>query len=105
MFPEDIYNSRKMERIGALFDRVCFCGHTHVPGVFIERASGEWEFIHPKDCENGFAVGGCKLICNVGSVGQPRDGDDRACYALFDGERIWFRRVDYDLETTIRKTD
>jgi len=44
-----------------------------------------------------------KLLCNVGSVGQPRDGDRRGCYVLFDGETIRYRRVDYDVETTIRK--
>jgi diadenosine tetraphosphatase ApaH/serine/threonine PP2A family protein phosphatase len=45
------------------------------------------------------------VICNVGAVGYPRDGDWRACYVLFDGEVIWFRRVEYDVETTIRKID
>lgn len=40
---------------------------------------------------------------NVGSVGQPRDGDWRACYVLFDGDTIRFRRVEYDVETTVRK--
>ncbi len=37
VFPEDIYNQRKMERIFALVDRYCFQGHTHVPGVFTEN--------------------------------------------------------------------
>ena len=43
------------------------------------------------------------MICNVGAVGYPRDGDWRACYVLFDGKTIWFRRVEYGVETTIRK--
>ena len=42
-------------------------------------------------------------ISRVGSVGQPRDGDPRAGYVLVDGETVYFRRVDYDSETTIRK--
>jgi diadenosine tetraphosphatase ApaH/serine/threonine PP2A family protein phosphatase len=46
---------------------------------------------------------GRKTICNVGSVGQPRDGDWRACYVLFDGETIRFRRVEYDVDTTVEK--
>jgi diadenosine tetraphosphatase ApaH/serine/threonine PP2A family protein phosphatase len=103
VFPEDIHNARKMERIGAVFERLCFCGHTHVPGVFLERGPGKWEFIYAEECAGGFPVGGCKLICNVGAVGQPRDEDERACYALFDGSRIWLRRVGYDVETTVRK--
>jgi diadenosine tetraphosphatase ApaH/serine/threonine PP2A family protein phosphatase len=101
--PEDIYNPRKMERIGAVFDRLCFGGHTHIPGVFLERSRGKWEFLHAEECERGFPVRGRKLICNVGSVGQPRDDDERACYALFDGERISLRRVEYDIEATVRK--
>ena len=36
VFPEDIYNQRKMERIFALVEKYCFQGHTHVPGVFTE---------------------------------------------------------------------
>jgi diadenosine tetraphosphatase ApaH/serine/threonine PP2A family protein phosphatase len=39
----------------------------------------------------------------VGSVGQPRDGDWRASYVLVDEEAVYFRRVEYDVETTIRK--
>jgi diadenosine tetraphosphatase ApaH/serine/threonine PP2A family protein phosphatase len=103
VFPEDIYNKKKMASIGEMFTRLCFAGHTHLPGVFLERGPGEWEYLDAKECGPGFPVGGCKLICNVGAVGQPRDYDKRACYALFDGERIWFRRVEYDVETTIRK--
>ncbi len=103
VFPEDIYNERKMARIGAAFGSLCFAGHTHVPGLFREIAAGRWEYIHPEECSNGLPVAGSKLICNVGSVGQPRDEDERACYALFDGERIWYRRVDYDFEATIQK--
>ena len=44
-----------------------------------------------------------KAIINVGSVGQPRDGDPRACYVLFDGETVQWRRVAYDFEITMQK--
>ncbi len=103
VFPEDIYNERKMIRLGEKFGQVCFNGHTHVPGIFVERGPGRWEFVDPSECRKGFPIAGCRIICNVGSVGQPRDGDSRACYVLFDGTRIWFRRVAYDEEATIRK--
>ena len=92
-----------MTQLGEEFGRVCFNGHTHVPGIFVERGPGRWEFVNPSECENGFPNVGSRIICNVGSVGQPRDGDWRACYVLFDGTRIWFRRVAYDVEATIRK--
>jgi diadenosine tetraphosphatase ApaH/serine/threonine PP2A family protein phosphatase len=103
VFPEDIYNERKMTRLGEKFGRVCFNGHTHLPGIFVEHGLGRWEFVDPQECTSGFPIDKHRVICNVGSVGQPRDGDWRACYVLFDGRRIWFRRVAYDVEATIRK--
>jgi hypothetical protein len=103
VFPEDIYCERKMTEIGTLFDRVCFAGGTGVPGVFVERGRGRWDFYGPQDRVGGFQVAGQRVLCNVGAVGYPRDGDWRACYVLFDGETMRFRRVEDDVETTIRK--
>jgi predicted phosphodiesterase len=99
VFPEDIYNQRKMERIFALVERYCFQGHTHVPGIFTENL----QFHSPEDVDHVYKLDGRKTLCNVGSVGQPRDGDWRACYILLDGETIRYRRVEYDIETTIKK--
>ena len=103
VFPEDIYNQRKMERIFALVERTCFQGHTHVPGIFTEIQDDLYQFQSPEELDYLFKLNDRKLLCNVGSVGQPRDGDRRGCYVLFDGETIRYRRVDYDVETTIRK--
>lgn len=47
--------------------------------------------------------GNLEALVDVGSVGQPRDGDWRACYVLLDGDIIRFRRVEYDVEATNRK--
>ncbi len=44
-----------------------------------------------------------KTMTNVGSVGQPRDGDPRACYVVLDEGTVRFRRVDYPFEQTIKK--
>jgi diadenosine tetraphosphatase ApaH/serine/threonine PP2A family protein phosphatase len=99
VFPEDVYNQRKMERIFALVERYCFQGHTHVPGIFTESM----QFLSPEDCEYTYHLDGRKTLCNVGSVGQPRDGDWRACYILLDGNDIRYRRVEYDIDTTVRK--
>ena len=99
VFPEDIYNQRKMERIFALVDKYCFQGHTHVPGVFTENL----QFHSPEDIDYEYKLDGRKTLCNVGAVGQPRDGDWRACYVMLDGETIRFRRVEYDVESTIKK--
>jgi predicted phosphodiesterase len=99
VFPEDIYNQRKMERIFALVERYCFQGHTHVPGIFTESL----QFFSPEEVSGEYQLDGRKTLCNVGSVGQPRDGDWKACYILLDGETIRYRRVPYDIETTIKK--
>lgn len=105
MFPEDVYNQRKMDRISDLLERYCFVGHTHVPGVFAEPdVAGEgWEFVAPQECFGFYRLDGRKSIVNVGSVGQPRDGDWRAGYVLVDGWDVIFRRVEYDVETTVQK--
>ena len=101
VFPEDVYNQRKMEKIFTLVERYCFQGHTHVPGVFTENL----QFLTPDDVGGVYKLDGRKTLCNVGSVGQPRDLDPRACYILLDEKEgtIRYRRVEYDLETTVRK--
>ncbi|HEY2156774.1 MAG TPA: metallophosphoesterase family protein [Isosphaeraceae bacterium] len=108
VFPEDIYNHRKMERLFQLVERYCFQGHTHVPGVFTEG----YQFYAPEEIDHEYTLGDGKVMVNVGSVGQPRDGDPRACYVILeDGKdngsagpvRITFRRLPYDHETTIKK--
>jgi predicted phosphodiesterase len=104
VFPEDVYNQRKMDRIFALVDRYCFQGHTHVPGIFTVGASEDlYQFHAPDEIEYTHRLDGRKTLCNVGSVGQPRDGDWRACYVLLDGETIRYRRIEYDIDTTVRK--
>jgi predicted phosphodiesterase len=99
VFPEDIYNQRKMERIFALVDKYCFQGHTHVPGIFTEN----FQFHSPEDIDYAYKLDGRKTLCNVGAVGQPRDGDWRACYVVLDDDTIRYRRVEYDVESTIKK--
>jgi len=46
---------------------------------------------------------GCRYIVNAGSVGQPRDGDPRACYAIADEDRIELVRVAYDIQAIQKK--
>jgi diadenosine tetraphosphatase ApaH/serine/threonine PP2A family protein phosphatase len=99
IFPEDIYSEAKMRSIFAQVPRYMFQGHTHVPGIFTESL----EFYSPDEIDFEHKLDGGKTLCNVGSVGQPRDGDRRACYVLLDGNTIRFRRVEYDVETTAGK--
>ena len=94
VFPEDIYNQAKMEALFGRLKKYSFQGHTHIPGVFTEHG----EFISPEECAGQYPLGNTKLMVNVGSVGQPRDGDPRACYTILEDERLFFRRVDYPFE-------
>jgi putative phosphoesterase len=73
--------TRRLQHIEA--DVVCV-GHTHQPYVL--------------------EVGN-KLVINPGSVGQPRDGDPRASYAIIDDNRVELKRVDYPIEDAVRSID
>jgi predicted phosphodiesterase len=99
VFPEDTYNRRKMEKIFALIRKHSFQGHTHVPGVFTE----DFRFFSPDEIDNEYRLGDEKTMINVGSVGQPRDGDPRACYVLLEDSVVRFRRVEYPIEETVEK--
>ena len=99
VFPEDIYNQRKMEKIFSLIERHCFQGHTHVPGVFKESLN----FLSPEEINYQYKLTDEKTMINVGSVGQPRDGDPRSCYVVLEDNLVTFRRVEYPIETTVRK--
>jgi len=99
VFPEDIYNQRKMERIFSLVEKYCFQGHTHIPGVFTEDLS----FLPPEEIEFKYELGPRKALINVGSVGQPRNGDSRSSYVVVDGNTVHFKRVEYNWEATRKK--
>ena len=76
--------------------RLCFFGHTHSPGIF--SADG----MYSVDDNGKFQLGdGKTFFINPGSVGQPRDGDARAAFGLFDSEKNEYEliRVEYDVNT------
>ena len=79
---------------------VCFFGHTHVPMVFIRDDGVKREIVDHVRIEPGR-----KYFINVGSVGQPRDGNWRAAYCIYDLENnlVQQLRVKYDLATTQKK--
>ena len=87
------------QRLFDSFQHVCLVGHTHIAGVFLEGPS----FLSQKELGETFRFEGEKTIINVGSVGQPRDGDWRACYLSVEDGTFRFHRVFYDYETTQRK--
>ena len=101
VFPEDIYNQRKIEALFSRIEQYCFQGHTHIPGVFRECR----DFITPEEMNYEFQLTDEKVMVNVGSIGQPRDSDSRACYVVLDDEekKVTYRRVEYDCESTANK--
>ncbi len=84
---------------------VCFIGHSHVPIIFAYHADGTHDFHHAEADETVQLQPDSRYIFNPGSVGQPRDGDPRAAYVLWDTESsmIHFRRVTYDIAETQRR--
>ena len=80
--------------------QVCFFGHTHVPVAFI-RDTGVRGGTYSK-----FRVeAGKKYFVNVGSVGQPRDGNPKSAYVIYDltQQTIELRRLDYPIAEAQRK--
>ena len=85
-----------------------FFGHSHFPVVFSADSAGNSVLAPSYEFDEFVAVkceGGKKLFVNPGSVGQPRDGDPRASFAIWDQDhaRIEFYRVEYDLGRTQKK--
>ncbi|NLG44087.1 MAG: metallophosphoesterase [Phycisphaerae bacterium] len=124
IFPEDVFTNP--QKVVANFDRLdrrlCFVGHTHQPGVFLDDPY----FDPPNELPDSpfYEVEDERAIVNVGSVGQPRDRDPRASYVLVYRqndvlgtgteslvaaalscaiEQIEFVRVEYDIEKTVKK--
>lgn len=100
ILPSDpLYYPDKIMSIFEQIEHLAFCGHTHVPGVINEEPA----FISPLELNHIYEITGEKAIINIGSVGQPRDRNPDACYALLYEDRIVWRRVPYNIENTIRK--
>lgn len=84
-----------------LIDEVGFTGHTHIPYI----CNDDFYLVHPEwsDYEPYEIFWNTKTLVNVGSVGQPRDGDPRASYVIFSGNTITHYRVEYNIQATAEK--
>ncbi len=89
-----------MSNFSYQFTSLCFHGHTHVPRIFsrgtrVKELDGDSVTLEPDQ----------KYFINTGSVGQPRDGDWRACYAIYEvaTATVTFHRLEYDIKTTQEK--
>jgi len=87
--------------------QICFCGHTHVPVVYSYNFStGEEDIIIPTEDNSVVRIKDeTKYIINVGSVGQPRDGNPKACYVIFDTDKktIEYKRIEYNISSVQKK--
>jgi diadenosine tetraphosphatase ApaH/serine/threonine PP2A family protein phosphatase len=81
--------------------RICFYGHTHVPlAIFLEGGNVRVDRGCSFDVSNAD-----KVLINIGSVGQPRDWDIRASYAIYDTKKkvVQIRRVKYNIHDAVDK--
>lgn len=98
--------------------QVCFFGHTHLSRIFVQENAGrkgvrceikrisEWEDFLPDDGGVTFKLErGKKYLINVGSIGQPRDGDVRASFVIYDSKQKTIKRyaVSYDVGLAQKK--
>ena len=83
---------------------IAFCGHTHKPMVWWQGTPGG-QVTQRTGKEIMPLPPSGKVLVNAGAVGQPRDGDIRACYVIYQPEQntVEFRRVEYDIKRTKRK--
>src|SRR5437868_3267288 len=101
--PEDYYYCYNIETAEGNFkyfkEAVCFIGHSHIPVIY-EKHAERVRSAGPNSVQNGN-----RYIINVGSVGQPRDGDNRLGFGLFDTENFSYQliRLDYDIKTASEK--
>jgi len=93
----NIYDA--MENFESYTEQFCFIGHSHIPVVFeeSEQDANEVEAASIKKDK--------RYIINVGSVGQPRDGNPKLAFGLFDSEKFEYKliRIDYDIESAAGK--
>ena len=90
----------------ALTRPVCLFGHTHLPVIFKLDRDGFDGFVPPGDVTTRVPFAkDVRYLVNPGSVGQPRDGDPRAAYAVYesDGPALVLHRVEYPVEEAQRR--
>jgi diadenosine tetraphosphatase ApaH/serine/threonine PP2A family protein phosphatase len=108
---EDEYLLNADEALNAfayLESRLVFFGHTHVQGGYVWNRARVETIPAPlarKRRKNLRIEPDCAYLINPGSVGQPRDGDPRAAFAIYDSDTrvVTYRRVTYDVEAAQRK--
>lgn len=94
------YNGEDARRTFSILEtKLCFIGHSHIPGIFIRDITDNIRYL------DGFSVEieeYNNYIVNVGSVGQPRDGNPKASFCIYDTDTrlVEIKRVEYNIEET-----
>jgi predicted phosphodiesterase len=81
---------------------VCFVGHTHIAGAFIKDEFGNIDYRRDESINISPSN---KYIVDVGSTGQPRDGNPQAAYCIYDTDKkeVLLKRIDYDIQAVRKK--
>jgi predicted phosphodiesterase len=90
------------ESLCLLTAKVCFVGHTHIAGAFIQDMGGRIDY---RQADSFDIEEENKYIINVGSIGQPRDHDPKAAYCVYDSskKKVEIKRIDYNIDSTRKK--
>jgi diadenosine tetraphosphatase ApaH/serine/threonine PP2A family protein phosphatase len=93
------------QSLAATRARITFCGHTHIPALFHMSAAGKFASFEPAERVDIALTPHRRWLAVIGSVGQPRDRNPAACYAMLDDQRntLTYVRVPYDVESAARK--
>ncbi len=94
-------NPDKLRAVFDSFPSIAIAGHTHHPGMHDEDL--RFHGLEGREHMTLALPEGKKCFLNVGSTGQPRDGDPRACYAVLEDHQITWHRVAYDYRATMQK--
>jgi len=96
----DAYIAKKSFEL--LENNICFVGHTHTPGIFMKDAAERISYFQKSAIEIKKDI---RYIINVGSVGQPRDNDNRAAYCIYDTDKkeVSIKRIGYDIQAARNK--
>lgn len=94
------------ENIDLFEGNICFAGHSHLPLVYEKKPDGKAKLKPAGRHGETFSIdNACRYIVNVGSIGQPRDGDPRACFVIYDTgkKKAEYVRLEYNIKATQSK--
>jgi predicted phosphodiesterase len=97
-----LYDEEAAHTFVMLKTEICFVGHTHCPGFFIQDKEGHISY---QEQDELVIEKGKRYIINVGSVGQPRDKNPDAAYCIYDTDKkkVQIKRIKYDKEAARKK--